>query len=168
MEPTLKSARPARSGPPFAFQALRLIGSILLEAVTTFFHFVLFPFHRGAERDRIRRIILRLSTLAPFTALLGFLVSAGCQSPAPGSSFQKQLDETAASARDLIRMDDAQQSLEDDLIDLGSGTSPREMLWDIEQIISSPDAQSSLEDDLRDLGDWEPDALPETFELLGW
>lgn len=158
----------APRGPSFTFLAIRLVSSILLEAITTLIQFVLFPFRRRAEREKIRGIILRGSAPIPGLVLAGFLASTGCQSPAPGTGFQKQLDETAASARDLFRMDDAQQSLENDLSDFGSGTSPREMLWDIEQIFLSPDAQHSLEDDLHDFGDWEPDALPETFELLGW
>ena len=164
----MKPVRPNHRGPSFAFQALRLVGSILLEGITTLFHLVLFPLHRAAERDRIRKIIFRAPEGLGVLATIGILAFTGCQSAAPGSTFTMQVDELAWSAKEMVRMDDAQQSLEDDLSDFGAGISPREMIWDLEQIFRSPDAQGSLEDDLHDLGDLDLSEIPETFELLGW
>lgn len=160
--------KPAPVSASYPLLATRLLVSILAEGVATVFHLLLFPFRRAALRQRIRQIILRPTTV--WLVVLVWLSHglAGCRSTAPGSSFSKQVDETMLTVQDLFRMDDAQGSLEDDLRDLGSGTSLAEAWWDFEQLVSSPDAQRSLEEDLQDFGNLELDGLPETFDLLGW
>lgn len=149
----------------FTLLAARLIGAIVLEGIVTLGRFLVFPLQARAVRARIRALILGRTAAA--CAVLALALPA-CSSPHPGSSFQHQLDETAWSAREIVRMDDAQQSLEETLEDLGTGVSASELVWDLEQIFLSPDAQRSIEDDLSDLGDFEPGSIPETFELLGW
>ena len=164
--PTQRSV--INSNAAFIFRASRLICAILAEAIYTFVQLLVFPFRRRAERARIRSVILGSPQSIVLLAAFGLFVISGCRATHPGTSFQKQVDETAWSARELASMKDAQGSLEEDLQAFGSGTSIDGVVWDMEQLFLSPDARTSLEDDLREFGDFEPEDLPETFEMLGW
>jgi hypothetical protein len=145
----------------------RLVLSIILEGVFTLIQFILFPLRRTAERARIRDVIVGRSGVVS-VAFLTLLAVSGCSTTQPGGSFQKQIDETVWSAKQLITADDAQKSLEDDLQDFSGDLTGEELRWELEQIFLSPDAQASLESDLRDFSDPELGQLRETFEMLGW
>ena len=127
-------------------QLVRLAGSILLEGITSAFQLIAFLLVRGRkERATMHRLILgchpdRLVALFAGWILGAFLLlpGGGCAAREeslksnpdvasarvasrshPGTSFQKQLDEFTDSVEVLWRMDDAQQSLEDDLRTFG-------------------------------------------------
>jgi hypothetical protein len=95
------------------------VGAILLEAIGSFVQFLVFPLRRRSERARVRAVILSWSrahgAVIVTVLILTLSLAAGCQSTMPGSSFGKQVDELGWSAHELIRMDDALGSLQDDL-----------------------------------------------------
>ena len=149
---------------------MRLLGSIAFEFFAGIFFAVAFLFRRRRAREMVRDLMVRKSLTATLSAVALILaVSAGCSSrPHPGTSFDRQIDELSDSARTLWSMNDAQESLEDDLADFGGGTSFKDAASDIQEILSSPDAQESLEDDLTELGTLEEGQLKETLDMLGW
>ena len=122
----------------------------------------------------LHRSLVGMTLLVPL--LSGLLLSLGCASkelarsnqPVPGSSFKRQCQELGDSFQVILSMEDAQQSLSDDVKSLGDTTPWEETRWDLKHMLTSPDAQGSLEDDLRALGASEPGSFWETIQLLGW
>jgi hypothetical protein len=116
---------------------LRVGGCLVLEGLTSMFHLAHFVLRRRSARRRIHRLLVGVPVesrgpglSAIFVLLVGGSFLAGCSSSetrtdskasdeeAPKSAFQKQLDQVADSAIDIIDMSDAPGSIESDLEDL--------------------------------------------------
>jgi len=117
-------------------QLLRLMGAIALEGIVSMCHLVVFLlFRRRVERARVHELILgyrsRLALILGAVIIGSSVLSLvpGCSGTEagsdpvhrraaisqPGTSFDKQVQELTESLEMLWNMDDAQQSLEDDL-----------------------------------------------------
>ena len=117
-------------------QLLRLMGAIALEGIVSMCHLMLFLiFRRRVERARVHQLILGYRShmvLILGAVIIGSAVLSlvpGCSGVGatsnpvhrratmsqPGTSFDHQVRELTDSLEVLWNMDDAQQSLEDDL-----------------------------------------------------